>query len=115
MRYSRQSAAMLAPGARAFSTNFSFRLMTRSSPQGIRPEDDRQRCPETFVSAMSWYRTLGGTDGSQLRADSQTASPGVPSGETDLDVVADHLSVLQEPLGGELVETPTDDGGNLGL
>src|SRR5437762_9493201 len=50
---------MLAPEPLACSTNFSFRLMTRSSLQGIRPEDHRQRCPETFVSAMSWYCTLG--------------------------------------------------------
>src|SRR5438067_11349086 len=48
---------MLAPEPLACSTNFSFRLMTRSSLQGIRPEDHRQRCPATFVSAMSWYCT----------------------------------------------------------
>src|SRR2546427_7139790 len=57
MAYSRQSAAILAPGAHACSTNFSFRLMTRCSFQGTHSEDHCQRCPETFVSAMSWYRT----------------------------------------------------------
>src|SRR2546427_4914428 len=35
--------------------------------------------------------------------------------EADLDIVADHLGVLQEALGGELVEAAADDGGYLGL
>src|SRR5438128_3167103 len=59
MAYSRQSAAILAPGAHACSTNFSFRLMTRCSFQGTHSEDHCQRCTETFVSAMSWYCTPG--------------------------------------------------------
>src|SRR3954468_4469676 len=58
----------------------------------------------------------GRTDScSQLRANSQAPSAGVPAGEADLHVVPDHLGVLQEPLRGELIETPTDNGGSLGL
>jgi hypothetical protein len=43
------------------------------------------------------------------------AGAGVAAAEADLDVVADHLGILQEPLGGELVEATADDGGHFGL
>lgn len=43
-----------------------------------------------------------------LRTDSQVARAVVPSTESNLCVIADHLRVLQETLDGELLEPPAD-------
>jgi len=57
MPYSRHKAEMFALRKLAASANFILEFIGRWTSQGIQPSDTCQRCPDTFVSAMSWYRT----------------------------------------------------------